>query len=81
MVQGLTNKDTEERAKDRKGENEIDIIAIDSTSHTVTFFEVKRQEQAIDPSIRRAKAEKFMETTGRFTKYRKEYRGLSMEDM
>ena len=66
---------------DRKGENEIDIIAVDNTSHTITFFEVKRQEQAIDLSILRAKAEKFMETTGRYSKYRKEYKGLSMEDM
>lgn len=66
---------------DRKGENEIDIIAVDNTSHTITFFEVKRQEQAIDLSILRAKAEKFMETTGRYSKYRKDYKGLSMEDM
>ena len=66
---------------DRKGENEIDIIAVDNTSHTITFFEVKRQEQTIDLSILRTKAEKFMETTGRYSKYRKEYKGLSMEDM
>lgn len=66
---------------DRKGENEIDIIAIDDLSHAITFFEVKRQEQAIDLSILRAKAEKFLTAIGRYARYRKEYKGLSMADM
>ena len=66
---------------DRKGENEIDIIAVDDISHSITFFEVKRQEQYIDLSILRAKADRFLEATGRYSRYRKEYKGLSIDDM
>lgn len=66
---------------DRKGENEIDIIAVDDVSHSITFFEVKRQEQSIDLSILRAKADRFLETTGRYSRYRKDYQGLSIDDM
>ena len=66
---------------DRKGENEIDIIAVDDISHSITFFEVKRQEQSIDLSILRAKADRFLEAAGRYSRYRKEYKGLSIEDM
>ena len=66
---------------DRKGENEIDIIAVDDISHSITFFEVKRQEQSIDLSILRAKADRFLEATGRYSRYRKEYKGLSIDDM
>lgn len=66
---------------DKKGENEIDIIAIDDLAHTITFCEVKRQASAIDLHLLQAKAERFLTATGRFAKYRKAYKGLSMEDM
>ena len=41
---------------DRKGENEIDIIAEDELSKTLSFVEVKRQEPNIDHAILRSKA-------------------------
>ena len=36
---------------DRKGENEIDIIAADDLEKRVTFYEVKRQRSEIDLKV------------------------------
>lgn len=66
---------------DRRGENEIDIIAADDIDRRVEFYEIKRQEKAIDLSILRAKADTFLKTTGQYKKYMIDYRGLSMEGM
>lgn len=66
---------------DRRGENQIDIIAADELSHQVEFIEVKRQKRNIDLSILRAKADVFMKTTKMFTNYAITYRGLSLEDI
>lgn len=66
---------------DRKGENEIDIIAADELSQTATFFEVKRKEKNIDLSTLHAKATRFMEATGQYKDYNLLYSGLSMADM
>lgn len=66
---------------DRKGENEIDIIAADELEEKVTFFEVKRQANDINIGILKDKVEHFFQATGKFKKYRAEYKGLSMEDM
>lgn len=66
---------------DRKGENEIDIIAADELEENVTFYEVKRQASDINIGILKDKAEHFFQATGKFKKYHIEYRGLSMDDM
>lgn len=66
---------------DRRGENQIDIIAADELSNHVDFFEVKRQQRNIDLSILRAKADAFFKTTKKFTNYSVVYRGLSLKDM
>lgn len=66
---------------DRKGENEIDIIAADELEEKVTFFEVKRQANDINIGTLKDKAEHFFQATGKFKKYHVEYKGLSMEDM
>lgn len=66
---------------DRKGENEIDIIAADELDNNVTFFEVKRQASDVNIGILRDKAEHFMKATGKFTRFSIDYRGLSMDDM
>lgn len=66
---------------DRRGENEIDIIAADELSKKVDFIEVKRQKRSIDLSILRAKADVFFKTTKMFTNYTISYQGLSLEDM
>ncbi|MBD5329868.1 MAG: ATP-binding protein [Bacteroides sp.] len=66
---------------DRRGENEIDIIAENELEKTVAFFEVKRKERNIDLSILRSKADAFMKVTHRFADYKKTFRGLCIEDM
>lgn len=66
---------------DRKGENEIDIIAADEIENKVIFYEVKRQAKDVNIGIVKDKAEHFFQTTGKFKRYNIEYKGLSMEDM
>ena len=66
---------------DRKGENEIDIIAADEIEQSVTFYEVKRQAKDVNIGILKDKAEHFFQATGKFKKFNIEYKGLSMKDM
>jgi AAA+ ATPase superfamily predicted ATPase len=66
---------------DRKGENEIDIIAEDEVDNKIEFIEVKRQTKNFDEEILRGKVESFMNTVGSFNGYEIIYRGLSIEDM
>ena len=66
---------------DRKGENEIDIIAADELEQKVIFYEVKRQAKDINLGILKDKAEHFLQATGKFKKFDIRYQGLSMEDM
>lgn len=66
---------------DRKGENEIDLIAADEQEQKVTFYEVKRQAKDINLGILKDKAEHFFQATGKFKKYDIGYQGLSMEDI
>lgn len=66
---------------DRKGENEIDIIAADDLEKRVTFYEVKRQRSEIDLKVLEEKVQRFKEVTGEFKKYDSGMVGLSMEDM
>ena len=66
---------------DRKGENEIDIIAADELEQKVTFYEVKRQAKDVNIGILRDKAEHFFQVTGKFKGYSVDYQGLSMDDM
>jgi hypothetical protein len=66
---------------DRKGENEIDIVAENELDDTATFFEVKRKAENINTGILEAKAAAFMRATGEFKGYSLSYKGLSMTDM
>lgn len=66
---------------DRRGENEIDIIAEDEVDGRIEFIEVKRRAKNFDEGILRAKAEAFMKAVGPFTGYEVVYRGLSVDDM
>ena len=66
---------------DRKGENEIDIIAANELTKTVTFFEVKRQESEFRQSLLEEKSNKFFEATGKYRKYAVSLVCLSMKDM
>ena len=67
---------------DRKGLNEIDIIAEDELSKKLEIIEVKRQESNIDYSILRSKADVFLKTIKHdFSKYDIKYKGFSLLEM
>ncbi len=66
---------------DRKGENEIDIVAENELSEEATFFEVKRKADNIDLDVLRHKAAAFLRATGEFKGDKIYYKGLSMDDM
>ena len=66
---------------DRKGENEIDIVAENELDDTATFFEVKRKAENVSMEILEAKAAVFLRATGEFKGYSLSYKGLSMADM
>lgn len=66
---------------DRKGENEIDIVAEDELENRLEFIEVKRQAGNYDEDVLKAKSEQFFKAVGTFKGYDIVYRGLSIEDM
>ena len=66
---------------DRKGENEIDIIAEDELDNKIEFIEVKRQAKNFDENVLKAKSELFFKSVGTFKGYEVIYRGLSIDDM
>ena len=66
---------------DRKGENEIDVIAEDEVDNKIEFIEVKRQSKNFDEEILKNKSESFMKAVGSFNGYEITYKGLSIEDM
>ena len=65
----------------RKGENEIDMIAEDELSDRAVFFEIKRQKDEISIGVLKQKAEVFLQATHQFQGYKISYQGLSMENM
>lgn len=65
----------------RKGEDEIDIIAIDDLGKKIEFYEVKRQKSEINLSILTEKSRHFLESNGQFNDYEVVLKGLCIEDM
>jgi AAA+ ATPase superfamily predicted ATPase len=63
---------------DRKGENEIDIIALNELDKTALVAEVKRNAKKINLSSLSLKTEKLQ---GELKGYTLRYQGLSMDDM
>lgn len=66
---------------DRRGENEIDIVAEDEFDHHLELIEVKRQAKNIDLAALRAKADSFQKAAGLYGGYSIVTKGLSMDDM
>ncbi len=66
---------------DRKGENEIDIVAENELNDEATFIEVKRKAENFDPNTLKEKVATFTRATGRFKDYSVTQKGLSMTDM
>ena len=66
---------------DRKGENEIDIVAEDELENKIEFIEVKRQAKNFDENVLKGKSELFFKAVGIYKGYDVIYRGLSIDDM
>lgn len=66
---------------DRKGENEIDLVAADSSEKRLLFGEVKLNPKKYNEIKLRMKAARFLEANPRFADWSQEFRGLSPEDM
>ena len=65
----------------RKGESEIDIVAVDDGERRIDFFEVKRNAARFDEALLRRKAGEFLTAAGEFGGYEKGFIGLSPKDM
>lgn len=63
---------------DNKGENEIDLVALNDLDKTAIVAEVKRNPKKIDMNLLKAKASSIKKE---LAKYDVNYRGLSMNDM
>ncbi|MDD3890364.1 MAG: DUF234 domain-containing protein, partial [Syntrophomonadaceae bacterium] len=63
---------------DSKGENEIDLIALNDLDKTAIVAEVKRNPKKIDMALLQAKADSIKKE---LAKYEVELRGLSMNDI
>ena len=65
----------------RKGENEIDIVAENELNDEAVFIEVKRKEDSFDAIALNEKVDVFTRATGKFKDYTVSQKGLSMTDM
>ncbi len=66
---------------DRKGENEIDLIAVNANAKTMEIFEIKRNPKKIDLERLAAKAEVFVRNTPEVKGFKYTLKGLSLEDL
>ncbi|MCM1143062.1 MAG: AAA family ATPase [Muribaculum sp.] len=66
---------------DRKGENEIDMVAGNEIEKTLDIVEIKRRRKNIDMESLAEKAETFIRQSGSIGEYSLELKGLDMEDM
>lgn len=66
---------------DRRGENEIDLIAENELDRTATFYEVKRNPESISLPALEAKRDAFLRATGEYAGWSLASQGLSLADM
>ncbi len=66
---------------DRKGENEIDIVAENELNDEAVFIEVKRKVENFDPDALKEKVATFTRATGKFKEYSITQKGLYLADM
>lgn len=66
---------------DRKGGNEIDIVAADEIERTLDFIEVKRNRERYKPRLLADKISVFFQSNRQLAGYTHTSRCLSMEDM
>lgn len=66
---------------DRKGETEIDFIAVNEIEKSIDFAEIKRQKNNISLEKLRQKAAEFLIQNPQFNSYKKGFYVWSLEDM
>jgi Holliday junction resolvase-like predicted endonuclease len=66
---------------DRKGETEIDLIAVNERKKYAEIIEVKRNSSQFNMEKLREKSYGFMRATGELSDYKIDYRELSLNDM
>ena len=66
---------------DRKGENEIDIVAENELDREVEFYEVKRSAKRFSPTLLEAKRDLFLRASGQYEGWTTRCLPLSLEDM
>ena len=66
---------------DRKGETEIDFIAVNEIEKSIDFAEIKRQKNNISIEKLRQKAAEFLIQNPQFNSYKKGFYAWSLEDM
>ena len=66
---------------DRKGETEIDFIAVNEIEKNIDFAEIKRQKNNISIEKLRQKATEFLIQNPQFNSYKKDFYAWSLEDM
>lgn len=66
---------------DRKGETEIDLIAVNDLERTVEIAEIKRNASRIDWGLLHDKGQRFLQLNPDLDGFSVTYKGLSMEDM
>lgn len=66
---------------DRKGENEIDMIAANELDKTLEICEIKRNRRNIDLPVLDEKAKRMLESVHLFNDYSIEIKGLDIQDM
>lgn len=67
-----------QRYWNKRGENGIDIVAVNEYARRIVFCEVKRNSQCISLPALEEKAKNIVKD---FPKFTIEYKGLSLEDM
>ena len=66
---------------DRKGENEIDIVAVNEIDGVADVFEVKKQRERYDEALLKQKVENMLQACPELKKYKVHLGCLSLEDM
>jgi AAA+ ATPase superfamily predicted ATPase len=66
---------------DRKGEHEIDLIAVNELEKTAEFIEIKRNPARFSLPELQKKTAYFLQNIGECKGYAIEYKGLSLQDM
>lgn len=66
---------------DKNGENEIDLVAVNSVHKRIVFAEVKRNEDKIDLNTLKKKVEAFLTFNPEYASYKQEMLALSLKQL